>query len=134
MKKIAIAIDENKVAEHFGRCPFYLLIEISGKKIINQEKISNPGHRTGFLPGFLAQKEVKTIISGGMGKKALDLFAEEGIEVICGVNGEINDVIEKYLNGELLGNEFFCQPGAGKGYGIAKEEHKESAGCDKKVK
>ncbi len=123
MEKIAIAIDGNNVSAHFGRCPFFAIIELENKKIINKEEIPNPGHRTGFLPKILAEKDVHVIICGGMGKRAQDLFLEKKIKPIIGISGEVNEVIEKYIKGQLKEGDSQCLPGAGKGYGIEKEDH-----------
>ena len=57
-----------------------------------------------------------------MGQRAVQLFAEQGIERIVGVNGEIDVVVEKIVNGTLEGGESLCKPGAGKGYGLDKTE------------
>jgi hypothetical protein len=50
------------------------------------------------------------------------LFAEKKITPIIGVTGKIEEVIEKFAQGELKGGESLCKPGAGKGYGLEKEE------------
>ncbi len=123
MEKIAIAVDGNSVSAHFGRCPSFAIIELEDKKVINQEIISNPGHHTGFLPEFLAEKGVQIIICGGVGRKAIDLFSEKGIKPIVGVTGEIDEAVEQYIRGQLQDGDSFCQPGEGKGYGVEKEDH-----------
>ncbi len=123
MEKIAIAVDENSVSAHFGRCPSFTIIELKNKEVAKQEIIPNPGHRTGFLPEFLAGKDVNVIICGGMGSRAAALFSEKGIKPIVGVTGEIDEVVERYIEGKLKGSDSLCQPGAGKGYGIEKEDH-----------
>jgi len=123
MEKIAIAVHNNQVSAHFGRCPSFAIIELQGKEVSSKEIIPNPGHRTGFLPKFLAEKGVHTIICGGMGRRAIDLFNEKGIKSIVGVSGDIDEVIHKYLKGQLKEGDSLCQPRAGKGYGIEKEDH-----------
>ncbi len=123
MEKIAISADGRYVSDHFGRCPSFIIIEVDNSKVVRKEEMANPGHRTGFLPEFLAQKGVQAIICGGMGRRAIDLFAEKGIRPIIGVTGEIDEVVEKYIQGQLEEGDSHCQPGAGKGYGIEKEDH-----------
>ena len=123
MERIAIAVDNNKVSEHFGRCPSFMIVELNNKEVMNKEEIPNPGHRTGFLPEFLDQKGIHTIICGGMGRRARELFLDKNVKPIVGITGEIDEVIEKYINGELKEGDSKCYPGAGKGYGIEKEDH-----------
>lgn len=99
--KIAIASDNNKVTEHFGHCEGFIVYKIDNGNIISKEMIQNPGHKPGFLPVFLHEKGVNTIISGGMGGGAVDLFNENNIEVIIGAKGLSDDVLESYLSGNL---------------------------------
>lgn len=109
--KIAISTDGDYVSAHFGRCPQYALVEIEGSKVLTRELIDNPGHQPGFLPGFLAERGVNCVITGGMGPRAQSLFAQQGIETVVGVSGKVDEVIEKLLKGELEGGESLCQHG-----------------------
>ena len=120
--KIAISTDNGQVASHFGRCPEFTFLEIDGKKLISGKTILNPGHHPGYLPQFLKDNGVDYIVAGGMGMRARELFRDTGIETILGVEGSIDEVTEKILNGTLEGGENICQPGEGKGYGIEKTE------------
>ena len=120
--KIAIATDGNFVSAHFGRCPSFTIVEIEGGKLVNRTVIDNPGHHPGFLPQFLHKNGVNAIVAGGMGQRALGLFAEAGIEVIVGISGNLDEVINKIVSGTLDGGESLCRPGAGKGYGVDKTE------------
>lgn len=120
--KIAISTDSGKVSPHFGRCPQFTLVEIEDNKIIKKEVIDNPGHRTGFLPNFLNEQGVKCVITGGAGFRAQEFFNEFGIKLIAGAQGKVDDVIEQFTQGKLEGGESLCKPGAGKGYGIEKED------------
>ena len=118
--KIAISTDGQYVSAHFGRCPHYTIVEIEQGQVLNKELVPNPGHQQGFLPQFLHQSGVNCIITGGMGWRATGLFAEQGIETILGISGSIDDVIERFIRGELKTSENPCEPGAGRGYGIEK--------------
>ena len=109
--KIAISTDGDYVSAHFGRCSQYTLVEIEGDKVLTRELINNPGHQPGFLPGFLAERGVNCVITGGMGPRAQSLFAQQGIETVVGVSGKVDEVIEKFLKGELEGGESLCQHG-----------------------
>ena len=120
--KIAISTDTGFVSAHFGRCPSFTIAEIEEGKVLKVEEINNPGHQPAFLPNFLAERGVKYIICGGMGNRAQMLFAEKKITPVIGVTGKIEEVIGKFVQGKLEAGESFCKPGAGKGYGVEKEE------------
>lgn len=116
--KVALATDGTDVAQHFGRCPAYTLVDIQGGKAENLMVIPNPGHQPGFLPRFLAEKGVKCIISGGMGPRAQNLFDEQGIHTIVGVTGPVAAAIDSYLAGSLAGGDSLCEHGHGHGDGF----------------
>ena len=51
---------------------------------------------------WLAERGAEVIIAGGMGQRALQLFAENGIKVVVGAPSEPpEDVLAAYLNGTL---------------------------------
>ncbi|MFH1505292.1 MAG: NifB/NifX family molybdenum-iron cluster-binding protein [Candidatus Omnitrophota bacterium] len=118
--KIAISTDGDVVSAHFGRCPSFTIVELEGSKVISKQAIDNPGHHPGFLPQFLKEKGVNTIIAGGMGQRAQMLFDESGIKAIMGIDGSVDEVIKQAAAGTLKGGQSLCQPGAGKGYGVEK--------------
>lgn len=120
--KIAISTDSGKVSEHFGRCPEFTIIEIEDNKIKTKKTIKNPGHMTGFLPKFLKEQGVSCVIAGGAGFRAQELFEQFGIKLITGIQGETEDVANRFISGNLEQGKDFCSPGKGKGYGIKKED------------
>lgn len=120
--KIAISTDRGSVSAHFGRCPSFTVIDVEEGELKGKEKIPNPGHHPGFLPDFFHERGIECIICGGMGRRAQNLFTQKGIHFILGVQGSIDEVINKLLEGELEGGESLCQPGKGKGYGIPKTD------------
>lgn len=109
--KIAISTDRGYVSAHFGRCPAYTIVDIQDGRIIKREEIPNPGHQPGFLPVYLSQKGVNAIIAGGMGPRAQGLFTEKNIQTIIGVQGKIDEVIEKFLRQELEAGQDLCDHG-----------------------
>ena len=124
--KIAIPTEGEEVSPHFGRAPEFTLVEIEEGRAAKREKIANPGHQTGFLPSFLSDQGVTHVVTGGAGQRAQSLFAQYDIELLLGVTGKVDEVIEKILQGSLEGGKSLCEPGAGKGYGIEKEKEQDA--------
>ncbi len=120
--KVAVSTDGKSVSPHFGRCPLFTIAEIEEGKILKKETIANPGHHPGFLPEFLVKQGVSCIIAGGAGFRAHQLFTEKGIQIVVGISGDVNEVLEKFAEGNLAGGKNPCEPGSGKGYGIEKTE------------
>lgn len=106
--KIAVAAEGKVVSEHFGHCAGFAIFETEGGRIVGSQFVPNPGHRPGFLPVFLHDKEVKVIISGGMGEGAIDIFNEKGVEVIVGASGDAEAAVNSYLQGRLKSTGSVC--------------------------
>ena len=108
MKKIAIPTESAKVSAHFGHCPEFTIYQIEENSIKNKEVIENPGHKPGFLPRFLSDKDVDIVLAGGMGSRAINLFNNAGVEVITGVSGDVDSCIHSYISGELDTDDNAC--------------------------
>ena len=108
MLRIAVATDNGMVTGHFGHCQEFMLFDTQNETIQNTETIANPGHKPGFLPNFLADRGVNTIISGGMGGGAVDIFNSRDVEVIVGAQGDARAAVEAYLKGELESTGSVC--------------------------
>ena len=108
------------VSQHFGRAPEFTFVSIENNKVVDKKVLPNPGHEVGSIPKFINDQGAKCMIVGGIGHRAIDFFNRYGIEVIKGVDGHIDNVIAKVLDGTLEGGENICSPGAGEGYGVAK--------------
>ncbi len=120
--KIAIPVENERVAEHFGRCPKFVVVDISDGKIEKKESIDNPGHNPGLLPEYFKSIDIDTVITGGMGMRARELFLQKEIDVMLGIEGKVDDIITGLLNNTLYEGENPCTPGSGKGYGLEKSE------------
>ena len=106
--RVAVASEEGNVAQHFGHCQNYEIYDVIGPEIVGTEVIANPGHKPGFLLGYLADKGVNVMIAGGMGSSAVELFNERNIEVVVGANGRGAEVVALYLQGHLKSTGSVC--------------------------
>jgi predicted Fe-Mo cluster-binding NifX family protein len=109
--KIAVSTENGFVSAHFGRCPTYTIVDIQDGRVLSRQEIPNPGHQPGFLPGYLSERGVEAIIAGGMGPRAQGLFAEKNIQTLIGVQGPLDEVIERFLRGELEAGQDLCDHG-----------------------
>ncbi len=109
--RIAISADsdrglESVVSPHFGRCPYFVLVDLEGREVKEVQNIANPfygNHRPGQVPGFIHQQGANVMLTGGMGSRAIAFFQQYGIEAITGAYGTIRTALEQYLSGELRG-------------------------------
>lgn len=99
--RIAIASENGQVAQHFGKCPEYVLFDVADGQVEQRSLLPNPGHEPGVLPGFLASHGVNCIVAGGMGPRAIGLFRQCQVDVVTGAEGDVDAVIAKYIDGTL---------------------------------
>jgi len=113
VKKIALACEDNQgldgqISQHFGRCPYYLLVDVEGDEIKKKDIVNNPyydNHVPGVVPQFISEQGANVMIAGGMGPRAIDLFGNLGIGVVTGAVGNTGNVLQAYLKGEISGVE-----------------------------
>jgi len=110
MKKLfAVPTYNGQLTAHFGHCERFAILETENDIVIEEKYVDPPVHQPGIYPKFLADIGVKIIIAGGMGQKALDLFAQNNIEVRMGVNSEHpRKLVEQYIEGELQTGNNMC--------------------------
>jgi predicted Fe-Mo cluster-binding NifX family protein len=86
-----VAIPSNKpsgldatISPHFGRCEVFTVVEIKNGKVVGGSTVENRGTHLGFdkTPAeILASNGVDAVLTQGMGPKAMQLFAQNGIAV-----------------------------------------------------
>ena len=109
--RIAIPVAEGRLATHFGHCAQFALIDVNEESgdVGPTELVQAPEHEPGLLPRWLAEKGVQVVIAGGMGRRALGLFAESGIEVAVGAPAESPEKLAaQFLAGTLKTGENVC--------------------------
>ena len=57
----------------------------------------------GQVPGFIKEQEADVMLSGGMGGRAIQFFAQFGIEPATGAVGTVAEAVACYLDGKLSG-------------------------------
>jgi ATP-binding protein involved in chromosome partitioning len=109
--RIAIPLAQGQLGVHFGHCEEFALVDVDPqqKSISGMHREVPPPHEPGLLPRWLGQRDVNVIIAGGMGQRALKLFAENGIEVVIGATaGSPEELVMAYLNGTLQTGANVC--------------------------
>ncbi len=109
--RIAIPLADGKLALHFGHCASFALLDVdpAAQRVLAREDIPAPPHQPGLLPPWLAQQGASVIIAGGMGQRARELFAAQGIEVMVGAPAEAPErLVADYLAGTLRQGENVC--------------------------
>ena len=109
--RYAIPVSGGVVAEHFGHCEHFALIDVNEEKkeILGKELVLSPGHQPGLLPEWLAEQGVSVVIAVGMGTRAQSLFSQNRIGVVIGtLESDPEKAVLNYLNGTLATGDNIC--------------------------
>jgi ATP-binding protein involved in chromosome partitioning len=104
LMKIAIPVENGHLCAHFGHCAEFAVYDIDPTTKTTRTKAMHrpPPHEPGVLPRWLHAQGANVIITGGMGQRARQLFAEQGIQVVIGAPPEpVDAVVADYLSGTL---------------------------------
>ena len=107
--KFAIPLAEGKLTAHFGHCQEFALVEVEDNEVKKTETIVPPPHEPGVLPKWLHDLGTNVIIAGGMGGRALDLFAQNDIKVVVGASALApEELVKQYLDNTLQAGGNVC--------------------------
>ena len=118
---------ESQVDNRFGRCPYFVLVEMEGKGIKSDKSVENVSANQMGGAGMAAAQAVAdlkadAIITGNMGPRAFSVFRQLGIDVYEG-SGTVREVVESLAAGKLrkmgsgTGPRYMGMPGGGRGAG-----------------
>ncbi|RLE37997.1 hypothetical protein DRJ17_05215 [Candidatus Woesearchaeota archaeon] len=97
---------ESTVDIRFGRCPFFVIVEIEDNEIKSTKFIENPAGKLAGGAGptaaeAVANEGVEKIITVNVGPRAFGVLQQLGIEIYQG-NGKIKDVVQLFIEGKLV--------------------------------
>jgi predicted Fe-Mo cluster-binding NifX family protein len=109
--RIAIPVADGALATHMGHCEQFALFDVAAdrKTIEGHEMVKPPPHQPGILPKWLHDQHANLVIARGMGARAQDLFAQQGVDVVVGAEvGDPEQVVRAYLDGTLVTGGNVC--------------------------
>jgi len=103
--KIAVPTKaDNRIDAHFGHCEFYMIYTISDQnQLISEERMESPqgcGCKSN-IAGIFESIGVKIMLAGGIGDGAVNVLNAHGVEVIRNCQGDVTELVKKYLAGEV---------------------------------
>ena len=109
--KIAIPTRGNVVDGHFGHCEAYTIFSIDENKQINGSEILPSPQGCGCksnIASVLKEMGVTVMLAGNMGDGALNVLNSQGIKVFRGNSGDVRQLTEAYLNGQITDSGAGC--------------------------
>ncbi|MBN1384841.1 MAG: NifB/NifX family molybdenum-iron cluster-binding protein [Elusimicrobia bacterium] len=117
MSKICITSQGNtldsQVDPRFGRCQYFIIVDPATEEfeVIENSNINAMGGAGIQSAQIIANKGVKTVLTGNVGPNAFSTLSMSGIKVITGISGTIKEAIELFKKGSLEETKGSTVPG-----------------------
>lgn len=94
---------ESDIDPRFGRCKYFLVVDTDTEEfeVFSNESAEVMGGAGIKAARFVADLNVKAILTGNIGPNAFDTLNAAGIEILTGIEGTVNGAIEDYKEGKL---------------------------------
>ena len=89
------------IGEHFGRVPTYTIVDLDTNAVKVIPNTSEHMGGVGYPPEIMVKEGVHVLVCRGLGRRAISMFDESGIEVYIGASGTVKDAISAFQNGQL---------------------------------
>jgi predicted Fe-Mo cluster-binding NifX family protein len=92
---------DEQVGQHFGRVTHYTIVDLETDDV---NVIPNTSHHMGGTvepPELLKKEGVCVMLCSGLGRRAINLFEQIGIDVYVGASGKVRDAVTAYKQGTL---------------------------------
>ena len=108
--KIAVPTRDGRVDDHFGHCDHYTIFTIENNTVVATESLPSPqgcGCKSN-IASELHQMGVEVMLAGNMGQGAKNVLEAQRIEVIRGCSGDVEELVNQYLSGNIKDNGEAC--------------------------
>ena len=109
--KIAVPTKGGSVDNHFGHCDHYTIFTVNEGEVKMKEIMPSPkgcGCKSGVVFD-LCRKGVSVMLAGNIGTGAINVLTTNGIAVVRGCSGNVDDLVKAYLRGEVSDNGDVCE-------------------------
>lgn len=111
--KIAVPTQENnQIDAHFGHCAFYTIYTVSEMNEVTEKQTLQSPAGCGCKSNIafdLSEMNVQIMLSGGIGEGAINKLSSCNIQVIRNCAGDVDELVNEYLAGNLKDGGTSCQ-------------------------
>lgn len=109
----------------FGRCPFFIIVEIENNEIISHKRIENKAVMQAGGAGIMAaqtigNEKVNAVISNAVGPRAFDILQQLNIEVYKAQGATVKEAVDLFIQGKLSKINAPGMMGIGRGTGFGR--------------
>jgi predicted Fe-Mo cluster-binding NifX family protein len=113
MAKAAFATWNDRIAPVFDVARSIRLVETAGGRIVSQKQVGVTGGMASLKAAYLAELGVGTLVCGAISKPLQTMITAYGIQVIGFVAGNLQEIIQAWVGGKLVGSAY-AMPGCRK--------------------
>ena len=104
--KIGVPTDGNNgldeyIGEHFGRVATYTIVDLETDQVKVVPNVSHHMGGQGYPPELLSKEGVNVLVCSGLGRRAIAMFKDFGIDVYIGASGKVKDAVSAFKQGKL---------------------------------
>ncbi len=98
-------MDSDKISQHFGRCQYFLIInlddnkEIKDTKVVKNKPCDGKGH--GKSVKILLDEKIDGAICINIGKNSIENLSKKGVKIYRCHCDDVDKCIELFINGQL---------------------------------
>ncbi len=105
---IAIPIYGSRVMPRFGCTRDIIIVTVEDETIISKKHVTITQETQTSLFALFTSEQISTVICGGIHPRFQQVFQEHDIQLIWGVIGEWQEILQAYLQGKLQSDPTFC--------------------------
>ena len=102
-----------RLSQHFGRAPYFAALELDEQgKVVDLQMVPNKSEHFGGIgrpPDIILSLKPNSVITYGMGPRALNIFQNANVAVLQANKPIVKDLIEAYKQDELVELTQGCQ-------------------------
>lgn len=101
---------DNRVDAHFGHCEYFTVFTVEDKEIKKSQVVESPqgcGCKSNIV-STLKEIGVEVMLAGNMGGGAVNVLNSYGIDVYRGCEGDVKNLVEDFIKGELVDSGISC--------------------------
>jgi predicted Fe-Mo cluster-binding NifX family protein len=92
---------DDVVGEHFGRVPTYTIVDLDTNDVKVISNTSEHMGGMGYPPEIMIREGVNVLVCRGLGRRAINMFKETGIDVYIGASGTVKEAVSAFRKGLL---------------------------------
>jgi len=106
MNKVAIPIWENRVSPVLDTANRLLVVELNGKTERGHETYNLPVSHIFQRTKYIRELHVNTMLCGALSRPFHQMLAQSGIKVFPWLTGEVQEVLNAYIDNSLADTRF----------------------------